>query len=110
VSASKPFEPISDVLESDPDAFGVGDKVETDWVKQTLRALDVATEESRALRKRALIDAFKRNVRSGTYWRIDTRIANYQLPTAMPCADQIVKPLARIRSVSIPSTMWSGSK
>jgi hypothetical protein len=30
--------------------------------------LDVATEESRALRKRALIDAFKRNVRSGTYW------------------------------------------
>lgn len=68
MSASKPLNRYQTVLESDPDAFGVGDKVETDSVKQTLRALDVATDESRALRKRALIDAFKRNVRSGTYW------------------------------------------
>jgi hypothetical protein len=87
------------VLVSDAGApFSIGDKVETDWVKQTLRALDVATDQSRALRKRALIDDFKRNVRSGTYWGIDTRIANYQLPTAMACADQIVRPLAKIRT------------
>jgi NTE family protein len=87
------------VLVSDAGApFGIGDKVETDWVKQTLRALDVATDQSRALRKRALIDDFKRDVRSGTYWGIDTRIANYQLPTAMPCADEIVRPLAKIRT------------
>jgi NTE family protein len=87
------------VLVSDAGApFGIGNTVETDWVKQTLRALDVATDQARGLRKRALIDDFKRNVRSGTYWGIDTRIANYQLADALPCADQTVQPLAKIRT------------
>jgi NTE family protein len=87
------------VLVSDAGApFKIGDQVETEWVKQTLRALDVATDQSRALRKRALIDDFNRHVRSGTYWGIDTRIGNYHLPDAMPCADRIVRPLAKIRT------------
>jgi NTE family protein len=87
------------VLVSDAGApFGVGDVVETDWVKQTLRALDVATDQARALRKRALIDDFQRSVRAGTYWGIDTRIAKYQLPDAMPCTDQNVQPLAQLRT------------
>jgi len=93
------------MLVSDAGApFGIGDKVETDWVKQTLRALDVATDQSRGLRKRALIDDFKRNVRSGTYWGIDTQIANYKLPSAMACKDEIVKPLAKIRTRLNPFT------
>jgi NTE family protein len=78
--------------------FGVGDAVETDWIKQTLRALDVATDQARALRKRALIDDFQRHARSGTYWGIDTEIANYRLQDAMACKNEIVKPLARIRT------------
>jgi len=87
------------VLVSDAGApFDIGDTVETDWVKQTLRALDIATDQARGLRKRALINDFQRNVRSGTYWGIDTRIANYQLPDAIPCADQKVQPLAKIRT------------
>jgi NTE family protein len=87
------------VLVSDAGApFGIGDKVETDWIKQTLRALDVATDQSRALRKRALIGDFKQNIRSGTYWGIDTKIANYGLPDAMACRDDIVQPLAKIRT------------
>ena len=90
------------VLVSDAGApFGFGDKVETDWVKQTLRALDVATDQARGLRKRALIDDFTRGVRSGTYWGIATEIAKYQLPAgegALPCTDAVVKPLAAIRT------------
>jgi NTE family protein len=87
------------VLVSDAGApFGVGDKVETEWVKQTLRALDVATDQARALRKRALIDDFKAKRRSGTYWGIETDIGNYGLPSALPCNDQVVKPLAHIRT------------
>jgi NTE family protein len=87
------------VLVSDAGApFKIGDTVETDWVKQTLRALDIATDQSRALRKRALIDDFKRHVRSGTYWGIDTRIGRYPIADAMPCADRIVRPLAKIRT------------
>ncbi|WP_044539898.1 patatin-like phospholipase family protein [Bradyrhizobium sp. LTSP885] len=87
------------VLVSDAGApFGLDGTVATDWVKQTLRALDVATDQARALRKRALIDDFQRGARSGTYWGIDTRIANYQLPDAMPCVDQNVQPLAALRT------------
>lgn len=87
------------VLVSDAGApFGFSDRVETDWVKQSLRALEVATDQSRALRKRALIDDFQRNVREGMYWGIETAIANYRLATALPCSDAIVKPLALIRT------------
>jgi NTE family protein len=90
------------VLVSDAGApFGFGTRVETDWVKQSLRALDVATDQARGLRKRALIDDFTRGVRSGTYWGIATEIGEYQLragQAALPCADVVVKPLAAIRT------------
>jgi NTE family protein len=87
------------VLVSDAGApFGIGDTVEADWVKQTLRALDVATDQARGLRKRSLVDDFKRNARSGTYCGIDTRIANHQFADALPCAEQTVQPLAKIRT------------
>jgi NTE family protein len=93
------------VLVSDAGAqFGVRSTVETDWIKQTLRALDVATDQARALRKRALIDDFQRNVRSGTYWGIQTDIRDYHLASALPCADAIVKPLAHLRTRLNPFT------
>jgi NTE family protein len=87
------------VLVSDAGApFGIGPTVATDWIKQTLRALDIATDQSRALRKRALIDDYTRKVRAGGYWGIETAIANYHLADAMPCADAKVKPLALMRT------------
>lgn len=87
------------VLVSDAGApFGVGEKVETDWVKQSLRALDVATDQARGLRKRALIDDFTRSVRSGTYWGIDSKISKYQAPNILPCTPQVVEPLAKLRT------------
>jgi NTE family protein len=89
------------VLVSDAGApFGFG-RISAEWVKQTLRALDVATDQARPLRKRALIDDFTRGVRSGTYWGIATEIGKYQLPAgpgALPCADAIVQPLAVLRT------------
>jgi NTE family protein len=93
------------VLVSDAGApFGIGHTVETDWIKQTLRALDVATDQARALRKRALIDDFQRGVRSGTYWGIATNIANYHLASALPCTETIVRPLAALRTRLNPFT------
>jgi NTE family protein len=93
------------VLVSDAGApFGIGDKVETDWIKQTLRALDVATDQSRALRKRALIADFQQKVRAGTYWGIDTNISNYLLPDALACKASVVEPLAQIRTRLNPFT------
>ena len=74
------------VLVSDAGApFGVGPSVATDSLRQTLRALDVATDQSRGLRKRALVDDFRRGKRKGAYWGIRTNIADYQLADALPC-------------------------
>ena len=87
------------VLVSDAGApFSVGDEVETDWIKQSMRALDVATDQSRGLRKRALVDDLRRGERQGAYWGIDTRIADYGLADAMACRDALALPLATIRT------------
>ena len=87
------------VLVSDAGApFDAGATVETDWVKQTLRALSIATDQSRGLRKRALIADFTNKARGGGYWGIATDIANYHLSDALPCSDALVKPLATIRT------------
>lgn len=87
------------VLVSDAGApFDAGATVETDWVKQTLRALSIATDQSRGLRKRALIADFTNKARGGGYWGIATDIANYHLSDALPCNDALAKPLATIRT------------
>jgi len=70
----------------------------TDWLKQSMRALDVATDQARALRKRALIADYKRGERNGSYWGIDTDITNYGLNDAMHCQAKIVAPLASMRT------------
>lgn len=87
------------VLVSDAGApFSIGETVKTDLVQQTMRALDVATDQSRSLRKRALIDDFKRTERRGSYWGIDTDILDYQLEDALRCKPERVLPLAKIRT------------
>jgi NTE family protein len=89
----------STVLVSDAGApFGMAEKVKTDLVRQTMRALDIATDQSRGLRKRALIYDFEQKERAGAYWGIDTDIRNYQLPGTMVCKPERVLPLAEIRT------------
>jgi len=89
----------STVLVSDAGApFGFGETVHTDLVRQTMRALDVATDQSRGLRKRALTDDFRRKERAGAYWGIDTRIADYKPGTALVCKPERVLPLAQLRT------------
>lgn len=43
------------------------------------RAIDIVTEQTRALRKRWLISDFKAGITRGTYWGIATHIRDYQL-------------------------------
>jgi len=87
------------VLVSDAGApFSFDDTVHTDLVRQTMRALDIATDQSRGLRKRALVDDFRRKQRAGAYWGIDTAIGDYKPGTALVCKPELVVPLARIRT------------
>jgi NTE family protein len=43
------------------------------------RAIDIAMEQNRALRKRWLMNDFINNITNGTYWGIATEIGNYEL-------------------------------
>ncbi|MBL0121651.1 MAG: hypothetical protein IPP88_02625 [Betaproteobacteria bacterium] len=76
----------------DPDPPG-------DWVRQPVRAMDIMTDQSRALRKRWLIRDFKAG-RRGAYWSISTEIAKYALPGMVPIAadSALTQGLASIRT------------
>ena len=56
-----------------------------DWARHSKRVLDLVDNQVRSLRKRQVIDSFKSHERSGAYWGIRTDIADYGLPTALPC-------------------------
>lgn len=60
-------------------------KPKTNWLQHSYRVLNVIDSQVRALRKRQLIDSFKAEERSGTYWGIRTNIADYKVPTPLPC-------------------------
>jgi len=61
----------------------------TDWTRQAMRVLDIVTEQTRALRKRHLVQDFQQThegpidnpnaapIRNGTYWGITTKIDRY---------------------------------
>ena len=59
---------------------------EEDWAQHALRILDLIDNQVRSLRKRQVIDAFKRGDRKGAYWGIRTDITQYQVASALPCA------------------------
>lgn len=52
-----------------------------DYFSQLGRVRDILIGQTRALRKRWLIQDLKDGKYRGTYWGIGTRIANYQVPT-----------------------------
>jgi NTE family protein len=90
---------FSVVLVSDAGApFGFETDVNTSWLQQPLRALDIATDQARGLRKRYLIDLAAARKQKVAYWGIDTAIADYGLPDALPANTAITQPLAHIRT------------
>jgi NTE family protein len=58
---------------------------EHDWARHAARVLDMVDNQVRSLRKRQVIDAYERGERQGAYWGIRTNIADYGLPTSLPC-------------------------
>jgi NTE family protein len=55
----------------------------TNPASQMNRVRDILINQTRALRKRQLIDDFKKKVRAGTYWGVTTKIADYRLADAV---------------------------
>lgn len=56
-----------------------------DWARHAFRVLELVDNQVRSLRKRQLIDSYKRSERKGAYWGIRTNIADYQLADPLPC-------------------------
>jgi NTE family protein len=65
--------------------MGAEAEPEHDWARHALRVLELVDNQVRSLRKRQVIDAYRRGDRQGAYWGIRTNIADYALPTALPC-------------------------
>src|SRR5438874_5369854 len=74
------------------------------WVKQTLRAFDIATNQARALRTRALIDDFRSGAHRGSYWGITTLVADYQVADALPVSPEATRYLSSMRTRLNPFT------
>ena len=87
------------VLVSDAGApFAFIELPDTSWMQQSLRAMDVATNQARALRKRALISDYQQQTRKGAYWGIMTPISAYGLTDTLPCPLQATRELAALRT------------
>jgi NTE family protein len=56
-----------------------------DWVRHSLRVLDVVDNQVRALRKQQVVGSFVAQARQGAYWGVRTDISHYQLPDALDC-------------------------
>lgn len=82
----------------------------TEWTRQTIRVLDIITEQTRALRKRWLLqqyeqahatpvqDATQLRGKLGTYWGITTPIDNYGLADSMTRDNETTRELRNIRT------------
>lgn len=93
------------LLVSDAGApFSYGADQRTDWLHQSLRVLDITTNQARGLRKRILIDLLERGERKGTYWGIMTEIRKYGLQDSLPVPPEVTAQLARIRTRLNPFT------
>lgn len=56
-----------------------------DPVRHSYRILNLIDNQVRSLRKRQVIDSYKRHQRKGAYWGIRTDIRKYGLPDALNC-------------------------
>lgn len=90
---------IDSVLISDAGApLAYQKKPEKNWFSLTNRALDIVTDQARAVRKRWLIDKLERNELSGTYWGITTKINNYKLQDALVKDNDVTRGLREIKT------------
>lgn len=76
------------------------EKPKRDWLRMSTRVMDIVTEQTRALRKRRLIDDFKNPAsgRQGAYWGIRSEIANFGFQDPMTQDSDLTRSLCRIRT------------
>jgi NTE family protein len=66
------------------------------WLMQSYRVLNVIDNQVGSLRTRYMLERYKSAALRGTYWGIRTDIADYGLPTALPCPRSKTSELANV--------------
>ena len=66
------------------------------WLGHIYRVLNVINNQVGSLRKRQVIDSFVNQERKGAYWGIRTNIADYKLPSTLPCPYEKTLKLAKV--------------
>jgi NTE family protein len=90
------FDPI---IVSDAGApFGTEETAGTMWPKQVLRALDIATDQSRALRKRLLFYQCAAEERAHVYAGIDSDPTGYPAQQTLQAAPAVISALSNLRT------------
>lgn len=69
-------------------------RLRLNWLFQAVRANSLIDNQVRSLRKRMLIESFRKNERRGTYWSIRSDVVDYHLPDALPFPPERAKSLA----------------
>lgn len=78
--------------------FEAKSRPRTNWYSQATRAIDVTTNQTRALRKRILVDAYYERIRRGAYWGIMTDIEGQKIPGAFNVPAETTRELASMRT------------
>jgi NTE family protein len=85
------------VLVSDAGApFGVEDDPAEDYVRQLGRVRDILIDQTRALRKRWLVDELKAGRKLGAYWGVTTAIDDYAAPGALVKDNPVTRSLDEV--------------
>jgi NTE family protein len=96
---------FSTIVVSDAGApFSTAEEASSFWPKQAMRALDIATDQSRALRKRLLHVECQATGRKYAYAGIDSDPQDYPAPRSLKSNAAVTDPLARIRTRLNPFT------
>ncbi|MGO8910779.1 MAG: patatin-like phospholipase family protein [Bradyrhizobium sp.] len=90
---------FSTIVVSDAGApFATAEEASAFWPKQAMRALDIATDQSRALRKRLLHVECQATGSTYAYAGIDSDPKDYSAPRVLQSNAAVIDPLARIRT------------
>ena len=70
----------------------------SDWARHAIRVNEVIDNQVRSLRARQVIGSLQAKERQGAYWGVRTNVADYDLPSALPC------PFARTTELAATKT------
>jgi NTE family protein len=76
--------------------FGAEERISIDWVSLGARVIGLIDNQVGSLRRRLLLDSYRRKERWGSYWGIENDISHYQCSNRLPCPFAKTQKLAAV--------------